>query len=104
MGRQAKVKRQLVQGILAHQFRAHAREVSFRQTLKPLKQKAGNTEIEDRIAQELQAFIVICAEAPVGQCLYQQARVTETVSDTGLQTRQRSVRGHLDRPTYFISR
>jgi hypothetical protein len=61
-----------VQGVLLDQVGAHAGEVTFRQLAQPLKQQVGHRQVEDGIAQELQALVVIGRKAAVRQRTQQQ--------------------------------
>jgi hypothetical protein len=69
--RQAQVLGQLqrhgdaVQHVLPHQVRAHAGEVALWRVGELAEQQVGHREVEHRVAQEFQAFVVVRAEAAV---------------------------------------
>jgi hypothetical protein len=50
---------QLVQRVLLDQVGAHTRQIALGQGAQPLVQQTGHRQIEHRIAQKLQAFIVV---------------------------------------------
>ena len=74
-----------MQGVLLHQVRAHARQVAFRQMGQALKEQVGHREIEHRVAQELQALVVIRRKAAMGQRTLKESRVTEPHGQSALQ-------------------
>ena len=70
---------------VAHQARAHSGKVAFRGVGPALEQQRGNGEVQQRIAEKLQPFVVRIAAAAVGQGLLEQAGVLEGIR----QPRQR---------------
>ena len=56
---QAQHHGQLVQGVLLDQIGAHARQIAFGQLAQLLVQQAGDRQIEHRVAQKLEAFVVV---------------------------------------------
>ena len=82
---QAELQRHAVQAVLAHQVRAHARQVAFVGAGEALEQQAGNGQAQHRIAEEFQAFVVVGAEAAVRQRPGEQLRLAEAVADAGLE-------------------
>jgi hypothetical protein len=67
--RQTQFNRQVVQGVLLDQVGAHAGQVALRQSAELLVEHIGYSQVEHRVAQELQAFIVVRAKAAVRQSL-----------------------------------
>jgi hypothetical protein len=63
---------QLVQRILLDQVGTHTREIALGQIAQPLVKQAGHSQIEHRIAQKLQAFIVVCRKTAVRDGTLQQ--------------------------------
>jgi len=75
----------LVQAVLAHEVRADAREVAFVGAGEAVEQQARDGEAQHRIAEELEPFVVIGAEAAVPQRPLEQAFLCEAVAESLLQ-------------------
>jgi len=50
-----------------------------------LEQEIGNGQIQDRIAQKLEALVVIGRETPVGERLFKKGPVHKFMLETGLK-------------------
>ncbi len=85
MGDEIQFPRHLGQGLLVHQAGPQAAEVALLQSRMAAVEGLGHAGVDERIAQEFQAFIVVAADATVGERELQQARVRETVSERPLQ-------------------
>jgi len=83
--RNLQLLRNFVQGLLADQIRAQARETALVQIPVALVQKCGNDAIQDRVAEELHPFIVQAAMAAMGQGYLQQRRIAELIAQPVLQ-------------------
>ncbi len=57
--------RQLRQRFLTHQVRTHARQIAFAHALAALVKQIGHRQIQHRIAQKLEAFVVLGPAAAV---------------------------------------
>jgi hypothetical protein len=62
-----------VQAVLAHQVGADAGQVAFVGARETLVQQAGDRQAQHRIAQELEALVVVGAAAAVRERTRQQA-------------------------------
>ena len=71
---QAELQRGAVQAVLAHQVGAHAGQVAFVGAGEALEQQAGDGQAQDGVAEELEALVVVGAEAAVRQRALQQRR------------------------------
>lgn len=114
----AEGERGAVKAFLAHEVCAHPREVAFIGTREALVEQAGHRQVEHRVTQELEAFVVVRAKAAVGDRALQQGQVVERMAQPGLQGFERGVhvaipgdataargrRRHFDRPSYLINR
>ena len=101
--------RDALQAVLAHEVRAHAREVAFVAAREALEQQAGDRQVQHRVAQELEALVVVGAMAAVRQRALHQRRAGKAVAQALLQGFQAGVAGevhghYFERPSYFSSR
>ena len=106
---QAERQRHAVQAVLAHQVGPHAGQVAFVRTGEALEQQARDGQAEHRVAEELEALVVIGAEAAMGQRAGQQPGLREAVAEPLLQLIEKRIhpgRAQLERecPRYLISR
>ncbi len=99
--RQSETGRDLEQGVLLDQIRPHTGEIAFGQLAELLEQQARDGQIEHRVTEKLQPFVVVGCEAAVGQRALKQARVGEIVVQASLQRLKLRVQNHWqpdDRP------
>ena len=82
---QAELQRRAVQAVLAHEVGAHPGQVAFVGAAEAVEQQARDGQAQDGVAEELEALVVVGAEAAVGQRPLQQRRVGEAVADALLQ-------------------
>ena len=90
----ASYERQLVQAVLPHQLRAHAREIALGLPGQRLEQHVGHGQAQHGVAQKLQPLVVVAGETAVGQRPLEQADVGEHVVQPGLQFIERGRSGH----------
>src|SRR5690606_26069967 len=69
-----------------HQACAQAGKLSFPGLRKALEQRLGSNEVENRVAEKFQAFVVAPPQATVGQCQNQQVLILETVAYSSFQS------------------
>ena len=74
-----------MQGVLLDQIGTHAREVTLWQFAQFFVEQMGHRQIEHRVAQELQAFVVVCAEAAMRERLLQQRQLAKAITQAFLQ-------------------
>ena len=74
-----------MQAFLAHQVGAHARQVAFVGAGETLEQQPRDHQAQHRIAEEFEPFVVVGAEAAVGQRARQQPGIVEAMADAPLQ-------------------
>ena len=74
-------ERESVQGVPVDKIGAKARKLAFGQLRKSLIQRHGNHAIEDAVPDELEALVLIRAEAAMRQRLAQQFRTTKSVTE-----------------------
>ena len=82
---QIKIERDAMEGVLAHQRGAHARQLTLAQLTEAVEQRDRDHAVEDGIAEELEALVVGLAEAAVRERLLQQARVGKNMPEPGLE-------------------
>ena len=82
---QAELQRGAVQAVFAHEVGAHAREVAFVGAAEALEQEARDRQVEHRVAEELEALVVVGAEAAVRERAVQQRLFREAVAEALLQ-------------------
>jgi len=68
---QTQANRQLVQGILLDQVGTHTGQVALRQLAQLFIEQASHRQVQDGIAQKLDAFVVVGRKAAVRECLQQ---------------------------------
>ena len=95
---QAELERDAVQAVLAHEVGAHAGQVALVGVAEALEQQARDDQAQDRVAEELEALVVVGAEAAVGQRAFQQGRVAEPVADALLQCYETGIHAMKGRP------
>ena len=76
--RQLQLECELVQGILLDQVGSHAIGHP-RAATQAHVQQVSNGQIEHRVAQEFEAFVMVAKKAAVGQRPFQQIRIGENV-------------------------
>lgn len=74
-----------MQGVLLDQIGPHPGQVALGQLRQSLVEQVGDCEVEHRIAQEFESFVVIGREAAVRQCTLQQPRVGKGMLEARLQ-------------------
>ena len=72
---QAELERGAIQAVLAHQVGADAGQVALVGIAEAVEQQARDDQAQDRVAEELEALVVVGAEAAVGERPFQQGRV-----------------------------
>ncbi len=82
---QAELERGTVQAVFANEMGADARQVAFVGVAEAVEQQARDDQAQDRVAEELEALVVVGTEAAVGERAFQQGRVAEPVADALLQ-------------------
>jgi len=92
-GGQAQVQGEAVQGRLAHEVGADAGEVAFGRIGVPLEEQIRHGEVEHGVTEELQALVVVGAEAAVRQRAAQQRGVGEAVAQAALKRVESGVHG-----------
>ncbi|MDT4864545.1 hypothetical protein FQZ97_993090 [compost metagenome] len=91
---QTETRRDLEQGVLLDQIRPHTGEIAFWQLAELLEQQARDGQIEHRVTEELQPFVVVGREAAVGQRALQQVRVGKVVVQALLQRLKLRIQRH----------
>ena len=76
------------QRLAAHQADAQPVQLAFAQRRVTRIELGRDAEVEHRVAEELETFVVAGAEARVRQRQFEQVAAREVVPDTGLQARQ----------------
>ena len=74
---QAEFHGQFVQRVLLNQVGAHPRQIAFGLILQCAVEHAGDSQIQHRVAEKLQPFVVRRAETAMRQRQCQQAGVAE---------------------------
>ena len=85
---QAQHQRDLVQAVLAHEVGAHAREVAFVGAGEAVEQQPRDGQVQHRVAQELEALVVVGAEAAVRERALEQRALGELVAEPLLDQRR----------------
>ena len=70
-----------MQGFLAHEIGAQARQISFGQIGEALKQQIGNHAVEDAVAKKLQPLVVGHAVAAMRQRRAQEVRLGKVMTN-----------------------
>ncbi len=76
------------QRLAAHQADPQPVQLAFAQRRVTRIELGRDAEVEHRVAEELETFVVAGAEARVRQRQFEQVAAREVVPDTGLQARQ----------------
>src|SRR5450631_1779560 len=80
------------------QIRAHPGQLSFGKLRETTVQCQSNGAIENAVADEFEALVMIRAETAVGQSLAEQLRLPEVVTQ-----RRKPVAGHRGRRAYLVA-
>jgi hypothetical protein len=74
-----------VQAVLAHEVRANTGQVAFVGATEAVEQETRDDQAQNRVAQELEALVVIGTETTVGKRPLQKGGVGEAVADALLE-------------------
>ncbi|MNN12499.1 hypothetical protein D3C81_1254930 [compost metagenome] len=85
---QVKASGQYRQGLALDQPRAQARQLAFAGLGEALEQRFTGDEVEDRIAEELEAFVVAPGKTAVRQGQQHQLLVLEGITELALEAAQ----------------
>ena len=85
---QAEHERDPVQAVLAHEVGAHAREVALVGAGEAVEQQPRDGQVQHRVAQELEALVVVGAEAAVREGALEQRALGELVAEPLLDQRR----------------
>jgi hypothetical protein len=104
--RQRQPHSQAVQGVLLDQVGPHARQVALGQGRQADVQQVRNRQVQHRVAEKLQALVVVGRKAAVRERELEQPRVGEGVLETRLQRDEAAVhlferRVQRDSPLYL---
>ena len=76
------------EGPLADEVGAHARKVAFGEVLVALEERVAHDAVENRVAQEFEALVVLRREAAVRHRTFEKLAVGELVADALLKNRK----------------
>ena len=83
---QADGKRDAGQTVFANEMRAHARQVAFVGPAEALVEQCRDRGLQDGVAEELEALVVLCTGTAVGQRACQQRAAGKAVTQALLQS------------------
>ncbi len=90
---QAEREGSAVQAVLAHEVRPHAGQVALVGAGEPLVEQGGDGSLEDGVAEEFEALVVVRAEAAVRERAGQQAGLGEAVAEPLLEGVESGIHG-----------
>jgi hypothetical protein len=70
-----------MQGLLANELRAEARQIALGELLKAFEELRCDRTVEDAVAEKLQALVVESAVTPMSEGLREEFRAAKVVSD-----------------------
>ena len=97
----ARLHRDGVQTLFADELRAHSAEFTFTGLGVLQEQQVRHREVQNRVAQELQALVVRAAVAAVRERALQQTRVAKAMPERAFE---RCCIDQFDCPSYFSSK
>ncbi len=89
------------QRLAAHQTCAQPAELALAQPRKASVQLFRNTEIKQRVTEELETFVVVRAKTAMRECEFQQLAADETVTYTGFEFRETTTPLRMHRESGF---